>query len=116
MEADNKLDKQYVPNDGEQVTLEHVLPQRPGQGWKHVSAEEAKASYNRLGNQALLSGASNSRLNNAEFRDKKAALAASPFSLTKAISKTKGDWGVAEIADRQKVLARHAVAAWPLNI
>ncbi|HWF47270.1 MAG TPA: HNH endonuclease family protein [Bryobacteraceae bacterium] len=96
--------------------LEHVLPQRPGNGWKHVSAEEAKANYNRLGNQALLSGDSNSRLNNAEFKDKKSALAASPFSLTKSISKIKDGWGVIEIAARQKELARFAVAAWPLSV
>jgi hypothetical protein len=115
MEADNKFEKQYVPNDGEQVTLEHVLPQRPGKGWTHVSAEDAKANYNRLGNQALLSGESNSRLNNAEFKDKRSTLAASPFSLTKGIAKLK-DWDIPEITARQKVLAKHAVKAWPLNV
>lgn len=115
MEADNKLDKQYVPNDGEQVTLEHVLPQRPGKGWSHISAEEAKENYNRLGNQALLSGAANSKLNNAEFKDKKGALAASPFSLTKRIAKVDGDWDVAAINGRQKLLAKYALAAWPLS-
>jgi hypothetical protein len=116
MEADNKLDKQYVPNDGEQVTLEHILPQRPGRGWTHVSADDAKANYNRLGNQALLSGKANSRLNNAEFKDKRKALSYSPFSLTKSVAKVRGDWGLKEITARQEVLARHAISAWPLNI
>jgi len=37
-------------------------------------------------------------------------------SLTKSISKIKGNWDMAEINSRQKVLAKHAVTAWPLNV
>lgn len=54
IQADGKPEPEYVPNDGKPVTLEHVLPQKPGKGWEHVSPEDAKANYNRLGNQAFL--------------------------------------------------------------
>ena len=83
MEADGAIEPQYVPNDGKPVTLEHVLPQKPGSKWAHISQEEAKANYNRLGNQALLAGSVNSQIGNDEFKAKKAALTASPFSLTR---------------------------------
>ena len=116
MEADDSVDPQYVPNDGKPVTLEHVLPQHPGKGWEHISPEELKANYNRLGNQALLAGSVNSKLNNVAFDTKRPALAASPFSLTKDIASIKTNWGISDIAERQRRIASYAVKAWPLNI
>ncbi len=115
MEADNDVEPQYTPNDGKAVTLEHVLPQKPSIEWNHIPVEAAKANYNRLGNQALLAGSVNSKIGNVGFSDKKAALAASPFSLTSSIA-THTDWAVQEIADRQAILAQLAVKAWPLIV
>jgi len=114
MEADGKIEPQYVPNDGIAVTLEHVLPQNPGRGWP-MGAVEVKAYYNRLGNQALLAGSVNSKLNNIEFKSKKHALSQSEFSLTSSVG-ALNQWGASEIIDRQKVLAGHAVKAWPLTV
>jgi hypothetical protein len=114
MEADGNPEPQYTPNEGTAVTLEHVLPQRPGADWQHIPIEVARANYNRLGNQALLAGSVNSRLGNVGFDLKKPALAASPFSLTSEIA-NKSDWNVSEIAERQARLATLAVQAWPLS-
>jgi hypothetical protein len=114
MEADGNVEPQYVPNDGIAVTLEHVLPQNPGKGWT-MPAVEVKAYYNRLGNQALLAGSVNSKLNNLEFKSKKKALSDSEFSLTSSIG-AHNQWGANEIIDHQKVLAAHAVKAWPLAV
>jgi hypothetical protein len=116
MEEDGNVEPQYVPNDGKAVTLEHVLPQRPGKGWKHISPEDAKANYNRLGNQALLGDTANNNLGNEEFNTKRPILAASPFSLTKSIAKVKGDWTIKTISDRQAHLAALAITAWPLAV
>lgn len=115
MESDGQIEPQYVPNDGKAVTLEHVLPQRPGKGWIHISQEDAKAYYNRLGNQALLAGSVNSNLGNEEFKTKRPALLASPFSLTKRIAHGKTAWDVKDIVERQEHLASLAVKAWPLS-
>ena len=114
MQKDGKLDLQYVPNDGKPVTLEHILPVKPGPDWKHISLEDAKSNYNRLGNQALLAGSVNSKLGNVGYDAKKPALAASPFSLTQEAAK-HSDWTLAEIAKRQQDLAELAVLAWPLK-
>lgn len=115
MEVDGDVEPQYVPNDGKPVTLEHVLPQKPGKGWGHISPEDAKANYNRLGNQALLAGSVNSQLNNVEFRIKRPALGASAFSLTADIAKNT-NWDISHIAARQAMMAPYAVKAWPLSI
>jgi hypothetical protein len=114
MQADGSIDLQYVPNDGKPVTLEHILPVKPGPGWVHISTEDAKANYNRLGNQALLSGSVNSKLGNVDYAIKKPALLASPFSLTKEAA-APSDWSLHEIGERQKRLAELAVLAWPIK-
>ena len=115
MQVDNNVEPQYVPNDGKPVTLEHVLPQRPGKGWEHISQEEVQANFNRLGNQALLAGSVNSALNNVDFKTKRPALKASPFSLTSEIA-TQTEWTIKTIADRQAKMATYAVKAWPLIV
>jgi hypothetical protein len=115
MQKDGKVDLQYVPNDGKPVTLEHILPLKPGLDWKHISVEDAKANFNRLGNQALLAGSVNSKLGNVGYDTKKVPLAASPFSLTQDAGK-HADWTLQEIAQRQKDLADLAVPAWPMKV
>ena len=115
MQADGNVEPQYTPNDGKAVTLEHVLPQRPGSEGSDIPTDAAKANYNRLGNQALLAGSVNSKIGNVGFKEKKAALAASPFSLTASIAKHT-QWSLLDIATRQGELADLAVKAWPLNV
>jgi uncharacterized protein with ParB-like and HNH nuclease domain len=112
--ADGQREPQYIPNPGAEVTLEHILPARPGENWKHMTPEEQRANLNRLGNQVLLSATVNSKLGNASFDVKKLALNAADFSLTREAA-VFGSWGVAEIATRQKRLADLAVNTWPLK-
>jgi hypothetical protein len=112
--ADGVSEPQYTPNDGVAVTLEHILPQRPNADWANIPAELARAHYNRLGNQALLAGSINSSIGNVGFEAKKAALAASPFSLTSSVA-TSPSWDIDSISARQATLAQLAVGTWPLD-
>lgn len=109
--ADGDKEPQYTPSSDTDVTLEHILPQKPGGDWK-IAADRVEALYNRLGNQALLKGSVNSRIGNAGFESKKKALSRSPFSLTNMVSKY-ADWTEKEISERQNELAKLATAAWP---
>lgn len=112
--ADGKDEPQYTPNDGTPITLEHILPQKPGAEWK-LPPDKMRELYNRLGNQALLTGSVNSRIGNVGFDAKRKALADSEFSLTNQTSKGT-DWGEKEIAERQISLAKIAIKAWPLLV
>lgn len=112
--ADGKNEPQYTPNDGKPVTLEHILPQRPGPDWK-LAQDKVQELYNRLGNQALLAGSVNSRIGNVGFDAKRKALADSPFTLTSMVSKC-ADWGEKEIGERQNTLAGIALKAWPFLV
>jgi len=112
-QADGEKEPQYVPNEGSEITLEHILPQKPGDKWKHLTPEECKAHYNRLGNQALLTGTINSKLGNEEYSVKKPALLASDYSLAKEAG-GYSKWGLDQIASQQARLAKLAVSTWPL--
>ena len=113
-QADGKAEPEYIPNPGEAMTLEHILPVNPGAGWQHVTAEDARANYNRLGNQVLLPGSVNSKIGNDAYANKKAAFQASGLSLTSDAAQY-AQWSLAEITKRQEQLADLAVKAWPLK-
>jgi len=107
--------EQCVPNSGKPVTLEHILPLKPGSEWAHIAPEDAKANCNRLGNLALLDGDSNSTIGNVGYDTKKPALQSSPFSLTQEAALYPA-WSLNEIAKRQERLAELAVLAWSIKI
>jgi hypothetical protein len=109
--ADGNKEPQYTPSADTGVTLEHILPQKPGADWE-LPPELMQALFNRLGNQALLSGSTNSRIGNTDFATKIKALASSPFSLTNSVARVPS-WGEKEISDRQNTLAELAKTAWP---
>jgi hypothetical protein len=112
--ADGKDEPEYTPNADKDVTLEHILPQKPGNEWK-MPTELMQSLYNRLGNQALLVGSVNWKLGNVGFETKRKALADSKYSLTSQVS-VSPKWEEQEIAARQDVLANLAKKAWPFMV
>ena len=109
--ADGKVEPEYTPNQDKDITLEHVLPQKPSSDWT-IPADKMQGLYNRLGNLALLKGSVNSKLGNVGFSQKAPELAKSEFSLTNSIAK-ESNWTEKEISERQHRLAEYAVRAWP---
>ncbi|MEC5380782.1 HNH endonuclease family protein [Aurantimonas sp. C2-6-R+9] len=105
---------EYVANDEvSQVNLEHFMPKNLSSEW-NVDQDVAEASINLLGNQFLLPADKNKDLGNAGFERKKAILAKSAFSTTNMICDYTS-WGREDILHRQKHLASHAVATWPVT-
>ena len=98
----------------EDITLEHILPEKPqGDDWDHFNAIEKKSYLNRLGNEALLLGTVNNPLGNVTYKKKEKALKESDYSLT-SMAAGFTHWGKNEIDDRQDALAELAVKTWPL--
>ncbi len=110
----SESEPEWVPNEETVITLEHVLPQRPGENWQGIEPAIHSTYYKRLGNMALLRNTSNSELGNAPFEDKREIFASSSYELTKEIS-SESEWGPAEIENRQERLAELAIEAWPLR-
>jgi hypothetical protein len=94
------------------VTIEHILPKSPGEGWSAAMAADAELFPDhlyRLGNLCLLD--TNRALGNKSFADKKKNFATSDLVLTQQVSNEQ-DWGRAEIESRQRFLATLAVSEW----
>lgn len=104
----------FIPNeDREVINLEHVLPEKPEGNWPNFDEEKVRSYSKRLGNLALLQAKSNSDLRSSDFKTKKAVYKDSPYELTKQIA-AESEWDETQIIERQKLLARLALEAWPL--
>jgi Protein of unknown function DUF262/Protein of unknown function (DUF1524) len=96
------------------ISLEHVLPQNPGEGWEHFTenALELDALVHRLGNVTFLEAALNKELGNGDFKSKSAVYPKSQFHLTRKIADDNDSWTIQRIERRQQQLAALATAAW----
>ena len=97
------------------LTLEHILPERPGGNYPAFSEEQRSLYTRRIGNLALLTHKVNSDAKSAPFAEKKEVYRASDLRLTKEVA-DYGDWTPAAVDDRQAKLAERAAAAWPLTL
>jgi len=108
------------PVDPRGLTIEHVMPQSPNQGWLDVLAEEAddeeepedlhEQLLHTLGNLTLTGY--NSALSNSPFDVKRAKLATSGLAMNQEVA-AELRWGRAEILARAGRLADRICAAWP---
>ncbi|MFE6284255.1 DUF262 domain-containing protein [Streptomyces sp. NPDC057877] len=103
-----------------QLTVEHVMPQSPGDEWLRILSEDvvdgesAEDLHSRLqhtlGNLTLT--AVNSELSNHPFKRKQDLLQSSHLEMNRRIAATKR-WGADEIRARADDLADRAIALWP---
>jgi uncharacterized protein DUF262/uncharacterized protein DUF1524 len=104
----------FIPNDDRQaITLEHVLPQKPGSEWTNFDQESAMAYVKRIGNLVLLPAKSNAALGNNDFATKAAIFSQAPYELTRQVA-TVSEWTPDTITKRQAILADLAIRTWPL--
>lgn len=96
-------------------TLEHILPENPGEGWNHIEEAKQEALVHRLGNLALLEAAANRKAGNAGYPQKREAYAQSAVRTTQAIAERHEDWTARAVEARQQRQAATATAIWRLN-
>jgi len=115
LENANAGDKEpwfIVNEDSAILTLEHVLPQNPVNGW-HFDADVRKLYTKRLGNLCLLQKSGNELIGNKSYAEKKSSLFESPLKMTSMIAENS-TWGPEQIEERQTKLADIAIKAWPV--
>ncbi len=116
-----KIEKQLsgadITDEGMTATVEHILPENPGEvGWEHFTAEAHERSYERLGNYSLLErGLNGQQAGNAPFAQKQAAYAQSQYRTSKDLALFT-DWTEETIARRQADIAKVAKTVWALPI
>ena len=107
---------EFVPSDEEQtVNLEHILPENSQATWPDIDHEIAAAYHRRLGNMVLIQAKKNSMIGNSAFAAKRKVLKDSGYVLTSEVA-ALSTWGVKEISERQKSLAKLAVETWPMSL
>lgn len=113
LQAKGKPQPELVPNiDPGELTLEHVLPERPLQdAWPQFSEEERKAYTKRLGNMLLLKQKMNAKVRSSSFSTKRDIYSDSDLLLTKKVAESD-EWTKEAIEERQNYLAGLAIKAW----
>jgi hypothetical protein len=101
-----------IDNSAANTSIEHVLPQNPGDGWDQFSDEEVGAFAYRLGNMTLLAANSNKDAGNQTHELKRKEYERSTYSITKKIASDYPQWTVSQIENRQKWMAKQATAIW----
>lgn len=98
---------------GENVTIEHVMPQTLDDGWREALGPEHMAVHetwlHTIGNLTLSSY--NSELGNKPFPEKRDILKESGFAMNRTIAEAD-DWTAARIEERGHGLAEIAVKVW----
>src|SRR3546814_19080422 len=82
--------------------------------WPQFEPDEVMRLARRVGNMCLLQRTPNSNLKSGSFETKRAALAAAPSVLSSSIAES-ADWTEETIAERQRLLPKIAVKAWPTS-
>ena len=98
--------------ESDAFNIEHVLPQKPENGWECFTDEEAEALVYRIGNMTLLTKNANKDLANGSYAIKRPVFNQSGFYLTKKLADENADWTPERISARQKTLAKMATSVW----
>lgn len=115
-----KIEKQLsgadITDEGMTATVEHILPENPGEaGWEHYTAEAHDRSYERVGNYSLLErGLNGQQAGNAAFAQKQTVYAQSQYRTSKDLGQFT-DWTEETIAKRQADMAKVAKTIWALT-
>jgi hypothetical protein len=101
------------PKSGSSLTIDHVMPQKPGAGWSVAKLDHARV-VDTWGNLVPLSGPGNSSKNAQPWGKVYQRLKTeSQWKTTKALAISTSTWGPVEIEARAEELAKWALGRWP---
>lgn len=111
-----KLEKQaggidFDPESAD-FSIEHVLPQAPGDGWEAFADRDLETFVYRLANMVMLERARNRDLANRPYAEKRPVLNASKLLLTRRLAEETDDWTPERLVERQRKLAQLATGFW----
>ncbi|GAB6050661.1 DUF262 domain-containing protein [Hydrogenophilus islandicus] len=111
-----KLEKQSggidFDHESAAYTIEHVLPQSPGDGWEAFSDRDLETFVYRLGNMVMLESGKNKDLANKPYAEKRPVLLSSGLHLTSELARENEEWTPERIQRWQEKLAKLATSVW----
>lgn len=110
---ENQISGKKYDSQDKRITVEHILPENPKQGWESFFTTEEQAQYvYRLGNLTLLEESKNSKeCANKQYSEKLAIYKTSGYKLTNADS-IYDEWTPTKVTERQRKLAKYATGIW----
>jgi hypothetical protein len=114
-DAVGRQDPELVTEDfGSGLRLEYILPKGADEHeWPGVEEDESKSLVSRLGNAVLLAEQDRSLTDASTFAERRAILAESSVSLTRAAVAGASTWDAFTVQSRQEELAERALSVWP---
>lgn len=101
--------------NSDSFNIEHILPEKPDDGWEAFTEEELETQLYRLGNMTLLKTSDNKRASNVSYQNKRGIYKESAFNITKQIAEENDSWNAERIATHQKWMAKQATAIWRVD-
>ncbi|MBI4622115.1 MAG: DUF262 domain-containing protein [Verrucomicrobia bacterium] len=103
-----------VDPDTDPATIEHILPENPGEVWEAgFPRERWEITIDRIGNLTLLEPPANRRVGNADYSAKLAEYRQSAYAITRVLaSSAPAEWTAPLLEARQRRLAARAVHVW----
>jgi len=101
-ELEKNISNNAYDFESPKYSIEHILPQSPGENWQDYNENNDYRFINRLGNYTLLTKKENSELGDKSYSDKKRVYAESKFQITKEISENNDTWEPGRIVQSVK--------------
>ncbi len=111
-EIERQVSNQAFDHSGDKYSIEHILPEHPGEDWTGFTDEEIDRCVFRIGNMTPLAAGPNRDLGDVPYTEKKPVYEQSEFAITQRIAAENDDWSADRIAARQRWLAAKATAIW----
>lgn len=109
-ESGNSID--FATNS---YNIEHILPQRVGDGWEQFNGVRLQQSIYRLANMVILEKSINKNIGNCPYQVKRELLKESVIAITSGLANFYDDWTPESIDSRQRFLAKKAKTIWRIN-
>jgi hypothetical protein len=104
-----------IDYSSEKYSIEHILPESPGEGWDNVPNDSLERSVYRLGNLSLLEKGLNNKCGNKSFEEKKGYYKKSSVGIMKLISEEYNEWNEEKIIQHQSWMAKQAKSIWKIS-
>ncbi len=114
-QLETQLSGKHFESESAKYSIEHVLPENPGDDWQQFNDQQPEASTYRLGNMTLLTTADNRELGNSGYAEKRLVYQESDFAITRRLADNYDTWTVEKIRSHQAWMARQATSIWRIN-
>ncbi len=105
----------HIDFESGSVSLEHICPTNPFEGWEQFTDEEIESLTSRIGNMLLLETNLNRHIGNSPYSIKRPAYAKSALHSPRDLAEICEDWTPDRIDVRQQEMARTATSIWRVS-